>query len=66
VVFTHLDELTHWGKLWEFLLSHDLTPLFLSSGPNIAGDFVEEVFPSVLARTFGGAGPDIAKPKADL
>lgn len=66
VVFTHLDELTHWGKLWEFLLGHDLTPLFLSSGPNIAGDFVEEVFPSVLARTFGSAGPDIAKPKADL
>jgi len=48
------------------LLGHDLTPLFLSSGQNIAGDFVEEVFPSVLARTFGGAGPDIAKPRIDL
>lgn len=63
VVFTHLDELTHWGKLWEFLLNHDLTPLFLSSGQNIAGDFIEEVFPSVLARTFPSAGPHHAKPR---
>jgi flagellar biosynthesis protein FlhF len=61
VVFTHLDELTYWGKLWEFLLNYGLTALFLSSGQNIAGDFVEQVFPSVLARTFGNAGPDIAK-----
>jgi flagellar biosynthesis protein FlhF len=66
VVFTHLDELTQWGKLWEFILGHDLTPLFLSSGQSIAGDFVEEVFPSVLARTFGTAGADIAKSKSLL
>ena len=57
VVFTHLDELTHWGKLWDFLLGSHLTPLFLSTGPNIAGDFEENVFDAVLARTFpeGGA-----------
>jgi flagellar biosynthesis protein FlhF len=66
VVFTHLDELTYWGKLWEFLLNYDLTPLFLSSGQNIAGDFVEQVFPSVLARTFGNTGPDIAKSNVGL
>jgi flagellar biosynthesis protein FlhF len=66
VVFTHLDELTHWGKLWEFILGHEITPLFLSCGQSIAGDFVEEVFPSVLARTFGSAGPDIAKSKTAL
>jgi flagellar biosynthesis protein FlhF len=66
VVFTHLDELTYWGKLWEFLLNYDLTPLFLSSGQNIAGDFVEQVFPSVLARTFGNTGPDIARSNTDL
>jgi len=62
VVFTHLDELLHWGKLWEFLLGYDLTPLFLSVGQSIAGDFVEEVFPSVLARTLGRAGSENAEP----
>jgi flagellar biosynthesis protein FlhF len=61
VVFTHLDELAHWGKLWEFVLGHALTPLFLSSGQSIAGDFIEEVFPSILARTFPAAGSEIAK-----
>ncbi len=61
VVFTHLDELSQWGKLWEFVLNHDLTPLFLSSGQSIAGDFVEEVFPSILARTFPPTGSAIAK-----
>ena len=57
VVFTHLDELTHWEKLWDFLLGSNLTPLFLGTGPNIAGDFEENVFDAVLARTFpeGGA-----------
>jgi flagellar biosynthesis protein FlhF len=66
VVFTHLDELPHWGKLWEFVLGRDLTPLFLSSGQSIAGDFVEEVFPSILARTFSAAGSPLAKSKAGL
>ncbi|HEX4666429.1 MAG TPA: hypothetical protein VH207_07510 [Chthoniobacterales bacterium] len=66
VVFTHLDELTHWGKLWEFVLGHDLTPLFLSRGQSIAGDFEEAVFPSILARTFPSAGSEIAKTEAVL
>ena len=66
VVFTHVDELAQWGKLWEFILGHDLTPLFLSSGQSIAGDFVEEVFPSILARTFPSAGSEIAKRRAGL
>ena len=64
VVFTHLDELPQWGKLWEFVLGRDLTPLFLSTGQSIAGDFVEEVFPSLLARTFSVAGSQIAKSKS--
>lgn len=66
VVFTHLDELSHWGKLWEFILGHDLTPLFLSSGQSIAGDFIEEVFPSILARTFPVGGSGNAKRKNGL
>ncbi len=61
VVFTHLDELTHSGKLWEFLLDQKLTPLFLGTGPNIAGDLEENVFDAVLARTFPDAGVQAAK-----
>lgn len=61
VVFSHLDELTQWGKLWEFLLDHQLTPLFLGTGPNIAGDLEENVFAAVLARTFPEVGLQAAK-----
>jgi len=56
VVFTHLDELTHWGKLWDFLLEPTLTPLFLGTGPNVAGDLEQNIFEAVLARTFPDAG----------
>jgi flagellar biosynthesis protein FlhF len=56
VVFTHLDELTHWGKLWDFLPGQSLTPLFLGTGPNVAGDLEQNVFDAVLARTFPDAG----------
>ncbi len=61
VVFTHLDELTHCGKLWESLLDQTLTPLFLGTGPNIAGDLEENVFDEVLARTFPEFGLQAAK-----
>ncbi len=60
VAFTHLDELTHWGKLWEFILKPSLTPLFLSTGPNIAGDMEQDVFESVMAHTFPSAGAQVA------
>lgn len=56
VVFTHLDELVHWGKLWEFVLGQPLQPLFLSAGQNLAGDFSEQVFDSILDRTFPAVG----------
>jgi flagellar biosynthesis protein FlhF len=59
VVFSHLDELVHWGKLWEFVLGQRLQPLFLSAGQNLAGDFSEQIFDSILERTFpfNGAKP---------
>jgi flagellar biosynthesis protein FlhF len=50
--FTHLDELTHWAKLWDFLLPPAPAPLFLSTGQSVAGDLEENVFNAVLARTF--------------
>jgi len=61
VVFTHLDELIHWGKLWEFVLTQRLQPLFLSAGQNLAGDFSEQVFDSILDRTFPPNGSKPAK-----
>ena len=61
VVFTHLDELIHWGKLWEFVLGQRLQPLFLSAGQNLAGDFSEQVFDSILDRTFPTIGAKPAK-----
>jgi flagellar biosynthesis protein FlhF len=62
VVFTHLDELIHWGKLWEFVLNQQLQPLFLSAGQNLAGDFSEQVFDTILDRTFPSIGAKPAKP----
>lgn len=56
VVFTHLDELVHWGKLWEFVIGQRLQPLFLSAGENLAGDLSEQVFDSILDRTFPAIG----------
>jgi len=64
VVFTHLDELQHWGKMWDFLLRSGLTPMFLSTGQNIAGDCEENVFEAVLSRTFSGVGLESANQAA--
>jgi len=57
--FTHLDELTHWAKLWDFVLPPAPTPLFLSTGQSIAGDVEENVFDAVLTRTFPASTPSI-------
>lgn len=66
VVFTHLDELSLWGKLWEFILGPQSTPLFLSSGQNIAGDFTEAIFDSLLDRSFPAFGKEVAMQGASL
>lgn len=50
--FTHLDELVHWGKLWEFLLHSDLSTEFFSLGPGVPGDFTEDVLEGTLGKTF--------------
>jgi flagellar biosynthesis protein FlhF len=55
LVFTHLDEVEHWGKLWDFLLEGELTPLFLATGPSLTGDCEEEAVNAVLRRTLPGA-----------
>lgn len=55
LVFTHLDELEHWGKLWDFLLEGELSPLFFATGPSLSGDCEEAVLDAVLRRTLPGA-----------
>lgn len=55
LVFTHLDELEHWGKLWDFLIEGELTPLFLATGPSLTGDCEENMIDAVLRRTLPGA-----------
>lgn len=55
LVFTHGDELAHWGKLMDFLIDGELTPLFLGTGPSLSGDCVEAVFDAVLRKTLPGA-----------
>ncbi len=58
--FTHLDELIHWAKLWDFVLPPAATPLFLSTGQSIAGDLEENVFDAVLSHTFPTASASVA------
>ncbi len=54
VVFTHLDEIDHWGKLWDLLLDGPLTPLFLATGPSLTGDCEDEPLAAVLRKTIPG------------
>ncbi len=54
LVLTHLDEVTRWGRLWEFLVEGELAPLFLSTGPALTGDMETEVIGTVLRRTLPG------------
>jgi flagellar biosynthesis protein FlhF len=51
VVFTHLDEIPRWGRLWDYLIEGSLEPLFFSTGPSISGDCFENVFGSLVRRT---------------
>jgi flagellar biosynthesis protein FlhF len=51
VVFTHLDEVPQWGKLWDYLFDDDLEPLFISTGPSLTGDCEEDVSGAIARRT---------------
>jgi flagellar biosynthesis protein FlhF len=52
LVFTQLDELPHWGKLWDFLIEAPLAPLMATCGPSLTGDCETDVIGAVLRRTF--------------
>lgn len=55
LVFTHLDELGHWGKLLDFLVDGDVTPLFLATGPSLTGDLETDAVNAVLRKTLPGS-----------
>lgn len=68
VVFTHLDEVPQWGRLWDYLIEGELEPLFLSTGPSLSGDIELEAGNALARRTMplsGGqleeAAPDAAE-----
>lgn len=56
LAFTHADELKHWGKLWEFLFDQHRPAIFISTGPNIAGDIVTETFEALVEHSFPMVG----------
>ena len=51
VVFTHLDEVPLWGRLWDYLIDGELEPLFLSTGPSLSGDIELEAGDALARRT---------------
>jgi flagellar biosynthesis protein FlhF len=51
LVFTHLDEVPQWGKLWDYLFDEALEPLFLSTGPSLTGDCEDDVAGAIVRRT---------------
>lgn len=52
IVFTQLDELPQWGKLWDFLIEAPLTPLLATLGPSLSGECETDVTGAVLRRSF--------------
>ena len=58
VVFTHLDEVTQWGRLWDFVLDGELEPLFLATGPSLTGDCEENPLEAIARRTLPAAAQE--------
>lgn len=51
-VYTHLDELNSTSRLWHFVLSGRVPPLFGSNGPGVAHDRVDAIGSLLLQKTF--------------
>ena len=52
LVMTHLDELSQATKLWSIVRKGGLSPWFVSTGQNVAGDYTTDIISSLLERTF--------------
>lgn len=55
LVFTHLDEVPQWGRLWDFIFDEQVEPLFLGTGPSLTGDCEEDVPGAIVRRTLPDA-----------
>jgi flagellar biosynthesis protein FlhF len=72
LVFTHLDEVAQWGRLWDYLFDGVLEPLFLGTGPSLTGDCEEDVRGALVGRTLapadaaGNPQPENEEPVAAL
>ncbi len=51
-VYTHLDEIRSSSRLWQFVLSGRMPPLFGSIGPGIAHDRAADISSILLQKTF--------------
>jgi flagellar biosynthesis protein FlhF len=65
VVFTHLDEVTQWGRLWDYVLDGELEPLFLATGPSLTGDCEEQALEAIARRTLPAGSHDEEPADAD-
>lgn len=54
LVFTHLDEVPNWGRLWDPLIESELAPLFLSVGPSLTGGLELSFSDQLLHKTLPG------------
>jgi flagellar biosynthesis protein FlhF len=52
LIITHLDEDSHWGKLWNLALDGGHAIRHLSAGHNIPGEFWDATADRILARQF--------------
>ncbi len=57
LVFTHLDEVPQWGKLWDYLFDEEVEPLFLATGPSLTGECEEDVPGAIVRRTLPEDSP---------
>ncbi|HXG48068.1 MAG TPA: hypothetical protein VNO52_10625 [Methylomirabilota bacterium] len=52
LIFTHLDEETRWGKIWNVVLGTKIPVRFLSAAQNIPGEFAAATAEKILGRQF--------------
>ncbi len=52
LIFTHLDEESRWGKIWNAVFAARLPISFFSTGQNIPGDFVRAGAEMVMRQQF--------------
>lgn len=51
-VFTHLDEISTTARLWQFLLSGNMPPIFGCNGPAVSHDRISDMGPFMIQKTF--------------